>query len=112
MSFLDQYNKAKTILVIADNVGETVLDRLLLETFIGKEIIYTVRVHLIINDATITDAYDVGINNYAKVISSGTSCPGTVLHTCSQEFLNYYKDADLVISKGQGNFKRSMKRIE
>jgi len=37
-------------------------------------------------------------------MSSGSDAPGTVLSVCSKEFLDTFKQADVVISKGQGNF--------
>ena len=37
-------------------------------------------------------------------MSSGSDAPGTVLFLCSKEFLSMYRKADMVISKGQGNF--------
>ncbi|HHD81769.1 MAG TPA: DUF89 family protein, partial [Campylobacterales bacterium] len=33
-----------------------------------------------------------------------TSCPGTPLRKCSTEFQRKFSRADLIISKGQGNF--------
>ncbi len=99
---------ADRILYLADNAGETVFDRILIEEirkFPGmKEIFYAVKDKPIINDALKEDALICGIDKVARVISSGCDAPGTVLKFCSEEFLKVYKDADLVISKGQGNF--------
>ena len=58
----------------------------------------------ILNDALIEDAIKCGIDKSADVISTGSDIPGTVLQLCEKEFLNIYKTADMVISKGQGNF--------
>lgn len=44
------------------------------------------------------------MNLVADVISNGYDAPSTVLSDCSEEFLHHYKEADLIISKGQGNF--------
>ena len=57
-----------------------------------------------INDALAEDAYTCGIDKFAEVISSGSDAPGTILSLCSKEFLAIYRKADMVISKGQGNF--------
>ncbi|MDP8216833.1 MAG: ARMT1-like domain-containing protein [Candidatus Kaelpia imicola] len=99
---------AKTILYLADNAGETVFDRILIEEIKridkGKRIIYAVKEKPVINDALIKDAYMCGINKIAEVVSSGSDAPGTILSLCSKEFLLMYKKADMVISKGQGNF--------
>ena len=100
--------KAKNILYLADNAGETVFDRILIEEIKErdphKKIIYAVKESPIINDALIGDAYQCGIDKIATVVSSGSSAPGTILSLCSREFLKMYRAADMIISKGQGNF--------
>jgi uncharacterized protein with ATP-grasp and redox domains len=99
---------AKNILYLADNAGETVFDRILIEEIKRidgrKEVVYAVKEKPVINDALIEDAFISGIDKIAKVISSGSDAPGTVLSLCSKEFLRIYKKADMIISKGQGNF--------
>ncbi len=101
--FCDSLKKAKKILYLADNAGETVFDRLLIEE-LGKPVIYVVREKPVINDATEEDAYLSGIHEVAEIISSGCDAPGTILKFCSKEFLEIYKSSDLIISKGQGNY--------
>ncbi len=97
--------KAKTVLYLADNAGETVFDRVLIEEIpAGKEIIYAVRDKPVINDALIEDALMCGIDRCAKVMSSGVDAPGTILRFCTQEFRDLFWSADIVISKGQGNY--------
>jgi hypothetical protein len=100
---LKTLKKAKKILYLADNAGETIFDHLLIEE-LGKPVIYAVREKPVINDATKEDAYLSGIHKIAKVISSGCDAPGTILKLCSKEFLKVYKNSDLIISKGQGNY--------
>jgi len=95
--------KAKNILYIADNAGETVFDRILIEE-LDRPVVYAVRERPIINDATAEDAYLSGVNKVARIISSGCDTPGTILKFCTDEFLNTYRSSDLIISKGQGNF--------
>lgn len=106
--FSRHLKKSKNILYLADNAGETVFDRVLIEQILAmypnKEIIYAVKDKPVINDALIKDAVVCGIDRIAKVISSGSDAPGTVLSICSKKFLKIYKNADMVISKGQGNF--------
>lgn len=106
--FKETIEKSSTILYLADNAGETVFDRILIEeikkTYPDKKIIYAVKAKPIINDATIKDAQQSGINEIVEVVSSGSDAAGTVLSLCSDEFLNIYRNADMVISKGQGNF--------
>ncbi|PIV64133.1 MAG: hypothetical protein COS11_03795, partial [bacterium (Candidatus Ratteibacteria) CG01_land_8_20_14_3_00_40_19] len=95
--------KNTKILYIADNCGETVFDRLLIEEM-GKGVIYAVRSAPIINDATIEDAKFCGIDKIAKLIPSGSPISGTPLELCSQEFLSFFNQSSFIISKGQGNF--------
>ncbi len=101
-SFRRSINKARTVLYLGDNAGETVLDRLLIET-IGKNTIYAVRDIPIINDATVEDARKSGLDSVARIMSSGCDAPGTILDRCSPEFMEIFRTADVIISKGQGN---------
>jgi len=105
--FKEALNKVDTIIYLADNAGEVVFDRLLIEELVeelGKQVIYVVRGKPIINDALIEDALFCGINEIAKIISSGSDAPGTLLKYCSPEFIRLYQKAELIISKGQGNY--------
>lgn len=106
--FKEDFYKAKKILYIADNTGEIVLDSLFIKTMKELrpelEIVCATRDKPILNDATIEDAIFAGIDKYAEVISSGCSAPGTIFEYCSDEFLSHVESADLIISKGQGNF--------
>ncbi len=105
--FFAALNKAEWLLYLGDNTGETVLDRLFIETIVKETatpVTYVVREKPIINDAVLVDAVAAGIDSCAKIISSGCCAPGTVLELCSQEFLNLFHRAPLIVSKGQGNF--------
>jgi len=105
--FKEALNKVNSIIYLADNAGEVVFDRLLIEELVkelGKEVIYVVKDKPIINDALIEDALFCGINRTAKVVSSGSDAPGTLLKYCSPEFIRIYQKAELIISKGQGNY--------
>ncbi len=101
--FCKRLKKADHVFFIADNAGETVFDRLLIEE-LGKPVIYVVREKPIINDAIHEDAVNSGLDKVATIISSGCDTPGTILEYCSEEFLDYYKSTDFIISKGQGNY--------
>jgi len=100
--------KAGTVLYLADNAGETVFDRVLIEEikkiYPEKDIIFAVKEKPAINDALAEDARVSGIGRYAGIISSGVDTPGTVLSLCSRQFLKIFARADMIISKGQGNF--------
>lgn len=105
--FKESLNKVNTIIYLADNAGEVVFDRLLIEELVeelGKQVIYVVRGKPIINDALIEDAIFCGINKVAKITSSGSDAPGTIMKYCSSEFIELYQNAELIISKGQGNY--------
>jgi damage-control phosphatase, subfamily I len=100
--------QSKRILYLADNAGEVLFDRVLIEEIKNidrdKSIIYVVKESPIINDALMKDALDCGIDSFADIMSSGSDGPGTILSICSKEFLSIFEDIDMVISKGQGNF--------
>lgn len=102
-AFMHHLAHATSVLYLADNAGETVFDKILIETM-GKKVIYAVRDKPVINDATIDDAVASGLDSVATVVSSGSDAPGTILRRCSEEFLGHFREADLIISKGQGNF--------
>lgn len=102
--FLDRLHKARTLLIIGDNAGETVFDRLIAENLPGLSVTYAVRSRPIINDATEEDALASGLDTCARILPSGSEAPGTLLDECSPEFLEIFRGADIVISKGQGNF--------
>ncbi|HEY0944684.1 MAG TPA: ARMT1-like domain-containing protein, partial [Opitutaceae bacterium] len=58
----------------------------------------------VLNDATRTDARAAGLEEFAEIIDSGAAVPGTALASCSRTFRRRFREADLVIAKGQGNF--------
>jgi damage-control phosphatase, subfamily I len=99
----NRIQNSKTILYLGDNAGEIVFDKLFLEAFNHQNVYYAVKSAPVLNDITIDDAYDVGINTVAKLISNGYDAPSTILEKCSEEFINVFRNADLIISKGQGN---------
>ncbi len=100
----EKLKAAKTVLILADNSGETYFDTLLLSAIGDAEIIYAVRDCPAINDATVDIARRSGIEKYARIISSGSTAPGTILHEATSEFREMFDTADVVISKGQGNY--------
>lgn len=102
--FKDKLKTAKRLLIIGDNAGETVFDRILTEHLNHLDITYAVRSEPVINDATVEDAYASGLSDYTKIISTGCSTPGLILEECSKEFMDIFNSADIIISKGQGNF--------
>ncbi len=101
--FRDSLGKVDEILYLGDNAGECVFDRVLIEEM-KKPVIYAVRGKPIINDATFEDALEAGIDKVATILSSGADGPGAILETCNSEFKGVYNNAELIISKGQGNY--------
>ncbi|MBN1697142.1 MAG: DUF89 family protein [Spirochaetales bacterium] len=106
--FIASLERAKTILYCADNAGEIVCDRILIEeihaAFPATRIVCAVRGGPIINDCLVSDAVEAGIDKTARVIANGVDAPGTLLGACSKEFLDAWRVSDMIISKGQGNF--------
>ncbi len=99
----EEIHKANTILYLGDNAGEIVLDKLFIETIGHPNIYFAVRGNPVINDVTLIDADSVGMDDVAKVISNGSDAPSTIIDKVSEDFLEIYHKADLIISKGQGN---------
>lgn len=94
------------VLYLADNAGETVFDRVLIEELAERDVEITVAVkgQPILNDATMEDALKAGLDEAAHLISNGSPMIGTELETCSPEFLRHFRSADIIVSKGQANF--------
>ena len=102
--FRDAIRQAEEILYLADNAGEIVFDRLLIEQLPVEKITVVVKGSPVINDATMEDADVAGLARIVEVIDNGSDGPGTILETCSKSFRDRFKDADLIIAKGQGNY--------
>ena len=96
--------EARDILFLADNAGEIVFDRVLIETLPTEKVTVVVKGRPVINDATIDDARAAGLIGRVVVIDNGSDAPGTLLDTCSDALRKRFDDADLVIAKGQGNY--------
>ncbi len=95
---------AGDILYLADNAGEIVFDRLLIEQMPPGSVTLVVKAGPIINDATREDAEAAGLTDFVEVIDNGDDAPGTILDLCSPSFRERFDAADLIIAKGQGNY--------
>ena len=99
---------ADTILYLADNAGEIVFDRVLIEEikkfYPGKRITFAVKERPVINDSLMEDEIQWGINEIVNVRHAGSDAPGTILCHASTEFKKVFGEADMIISKGQGNY--------
>ena len=101
--------KANRLVYFTDNCGEIVTDKLLISALRDINpnlyISVVVRGKPVLNDATLEDAKYVHMEDVAqKVIGNGTGMPGNVIGAISQEAMNEVENADLLISKGQGNY--------
>lgn len=111
---IDDYNEfvkclkgSRMLLYLGDNAGEIVFDRLFIEELIkayGLEVYYAVRGGPIINDVTMEDARQVGMQSACSVIDNGFDAPGVIISRCSGQFREIYEKADILLSKGQGNY--------
>lgn len=101
--FREHLQSSSSILYLGDNAGESVFDRILIEEM-GKPVTFIVREAPIINDVTKEDAILSGLDQVAEIRSSGSTAPGTIPELCFPDFVNSLQHADMIISKGQGNY--------
>jgi damage-control phosphatase, subfamily I len=103
-AFCSAVRSAGKILYLCDNAGEIVFDALLIEQLGPERVTAAVRGKPIINDALMEDARTAGLDRLVRVVENGSGVPGTLLSDCSEEFRVLFEQADLIVSKGQGNF--------
>jgi len=105
---LEELKDAKTLLYLGDNCGEICLDKLLVkrlkELNPDCQIYFGTRGEAVVNDSIEEDAYLVGMNEYATIISNGDYSLGTVLSRTSKEFNDIYYNTDIILAKGQANY--------
>ncbi|MEA1995886.1 MAG: ARMT1-like domain-containing protein [Campylobacterota bacterium] len=106
--FIEELKKAKNLFFVADNAGEIVFDKLLLQTI--KEVYPEINIKTvarespIINDITIDEMKAINMQEIGELLSSGAAIPGLDISRCSEKCKKAFYDADIIISKGQGNF--------
>lgn len=98
-----QLERVDRLLYLADNAGETVFDRVLIEE-LPLPVTYVVKGGPILNDATMEDALAAGLDTCAMLFSNGSQAPGTILPLCSDAFRQLYTAAPLIVAKGQANY--------
>ena len=107
-SFIDSCETGKKFLLIADNCGEIVLDKLFREqlhkNYPSLELAVLVRGAEVLNDVTPEDALDIHLDEVAQIIPSGTSIAGTVYDMLTDEARLALDHSDVILSKGQGNY--------
>jgi len=99
---------SKKLLIVGDNAGEHLFDKVMMkylkEEFKNLHIFYAVRGKPIINDITIEDAVTAGIDEFAEIVDSGVDTPGLDLNRASDRLQSVYKQSDIVLAKGMGNY--------
>ncbi|MBN2496658.1 MAG: DUF89 family protein [Deltaproteobacteria bacterium] len=95
---------AGSIAYVGDNAGELFFDRLFIERLGPDRITFVVRGAPVINDATRDDAREAGLDELVRVIDTGSDAPGALLSQAGADFQAALDEAELVISKGQGNY--------
>jgi damage-control phosphatase, subfamily I len=106
---VDEILSAKLLVYLGDNAGEIVFDKLLIETILNLHDVktyYVVRSRPTLNDATLREARMAGMQDVTIVLENGINgpFPGTSIPRCSERLQELLTEADLVISKGGGNF--------
>ena len=99
---------ASSLVWLTDNCGEIVLDKIamkiLQEQHPGVKVTAIVRGEPVVNDADLEAARYVGLDRIVNVTGNGSGIAGTDLADISEEAERLIRDADLIVSKGQGNF--------
>lgn len=106
--FRKDLENGKHLVYLTDNCGEIVLDKILIkllkEQYPQLSIEVLVRGIAVTNDATLEDARYVGLTEVVPVFGNGSGIAGTELTHISEEARRKLEQADLILSKGQGNF--------
>ena len=107
-SFLVECAKARNFLLICDNCGEIVLDRLFIrelkKRFPRLTVSAMVRGGEVLNDATGEDASYVGLDREAAIVSNGEAVAGTIYGMLPEAARKVLDEADVILAKGQGNY--------
>jgi damage-control phosphatase, subfamily I len=99
----DKLQNVEQVLYLADNAGETVFDRVLIEE-LPVPVLYAVKEAPILNDATREDALAAGLDACATIITTGAQAMGVIMPLVSADFRRQFDQAALVIAKGQANY--------
>ncbi len=104
----ESFSHASTLLYIADNAGEHIFDKIYIKTILslypGLEVYYMTRGNAIINDVTYEEAKEAGFDEVCHLINSGVNTPGFVYDRANDEAKRLFDDADLIVTKGMGNY--------
>lgn len=95
------------ILLLTDNAGEIVFDRLLARELrsLGCRVTVAVKGGPALNDALVEDALMAGISSDVdEIIDTGTDAIGINLEESSESFRSRFHNAELIVSKGMANW--------
>jgi uncharacterized protein with ATP-grasp and redox domains len=95
------------VLLLTDNAGEIVFDKILVEELkrMGLYVTVAVKDSPVSNDATLEDASIAHMDQSAdKIITTGSDSLGLMISDCNKEFLEIYSKAGLVIAKGMAHY--------
>lgn len=109
LDFSEKLESCKSLVYLGDNAGEIVFDKLLIELITQRydmDAVFIVRSVPTLNDATMDEAKNIGLDETIRVVENGIDgpCPGTLLDRCSAEVSKMVAGADMIIAKGGGNF--------
>jgi hypothetical protein len=99
--------KAKNIIFMPDNMGEILFDQLLIEQLRKFDVHITmiVKGEAILTDVTLPDAMALGLDKQVdKIITTGGFAVGFPFWDMTDELRQALENADLIVSKGMGNF--------
>ena len=106
--FREEIKKAHTLVYLLDNCGEVVFDKVciatMMELYPSLSITAVVRGLPTYNDVTVEDAREVGLDRLVPVVGNGDNVPGTVMSRISAEARAILESADVIVSKGMGNY--------
>ena len=113
--FIRKLSQAKSLVVIGDNVGEHVFDKVMIEVFKERfdiDVYYFVRGRPIINDVTIIEAAEIDMPKVCEVVDTGVDTPGFIYERANKRARELFDGADLILAKGMGNFECLEGRID
>lgn len=102
----EELKRAKTVLYLADNIGEIVFDKLLIKKLhdFNVDVTVALKENPILNDACMEDALKIGLDEVAELTTTGTDSVGVIYSDLSPQFRKIFDAADMVIAKGLGNY--------
>jgi len=101
---IERLNSARSVMYILDNAGEVTFDRLVLKRLPKSELTIVAKSSPILNDVTLAEARELGLDEFGRVIATGSALLGVDFGSVSADFKAAYRSADVVIAKGHANF--------